>query len=70
MDGPLWFGTYKTSEHTAVPESTELTHGSIQEFPITLMGKRVKISKEKGNISFHYLVFFGRRFSGLGKVRL
>jgi len=34
VDGPLCFGTRnKTSESTAVPESTELTHGSIQEFP-------------------------------------
>lgn len=58
MDGPLWFGTHnKTSEHTAAPESTELT----QEFPITLAGKRIKISEEKGNVIFHCLGFFWKK---------
>lgn len=67
----------KTSEHTAVPESTELTHSSIQGFPLTLVGKQSQDLRRERKCQFplwdHFCLFFlfhGRRYSKLGKVRL
>lgn len=46
-DSPWFSSQSKTSEHPAVPESRELTHSGIQEFPVTPVGKLIKISKGK-----------------------